>query len=112
MTDSIFIVFGWWVWAVLALFGAVLGFAAMALLSTRRPHWTGGRRLLAAALVPAGLILVGTAIGAGMVLVTSEAGDWSDLAVPALARLGATAAVVSGAAAFVTGLLARRLAQP
>ena len=112
MTDSIFIVFHWWVWAALAIFGAVLGFAATALLSTRRPQWTRGQRLVGAALVPAGLILAGTCIGAGAVLATASPGDWSDLAVPAIARVGAMAALVSGAAAFGAGLLAQRLVRP
>ena len=110
MTDTLYIVLHWWVWAGLALFGAAIGFAGTALLSSRKPHWPAGRRVLTAALFPPALIALGTALGIGLVLATATPGDWSDLAVPAIARIGAMAALVAGAAALVSALFAQRIA--
>lgn len=110
MTDTFYIVLHWWVWAGLALFGAAIGFAGTAPLSSSKPHWSAGRLVLTAALVAPALIALGTAVGIGLVLVTAAPGDWSDLAIPAIAQIGVMAALIAGAAALAGALFAQRIA--
>lgn len=110
MHDTVYFVFSWWIWAALVAFGAIIGFAAAGILMGRKPQWTATRRVVTAAAVPAVLIVTGTSVGAGMVLATATPGDWSDLAVPAIARVGVTAALVAGAAALAAALLADSVA--
>ena len=112
MPDTFYLALHWWVWVALALFGLIIGFAAAALLSAKRPGWSMVRRSIVAALVPVGLIFLGTGAGIGLVLASARPGDWSDLAVPAVAQVGTVAAAIAGSAAFAIAMLAQRLAQP
>lgn len=112
MHDTFYVVLHWWVWLAVALFGAATGFAGGNLLALRRPGWTAGKRILAAALIAPLLILLGAVAGILLVSLSAQPGDWSDLAVAAMLQLGATLALAAGLAGLGGAALAGRAEQP
>lgn len=90
---------------VVVLIGFVIGGAATALLSGRKPEWTARKRLVVASLIAPMLVLLGTALGVAMVL-AQGGNDMRDLAVAAMIGIGVQGALI----AFLAGLLASFLA--
>lgn len=95
-----FLVVRWWVILSVLVIGALVAAAASALLSSRRPGWARGKRVVAAALVAPVLILLGTAVGIGMTLSSGPADQWDDLATAVLLQIG----LIGAGLTFVAGL--------